>query len=225
MSYFQFLGLLIFLFSFSHSFAFDLPKTSAYEWTQIDEKDGIKVYRSEVKGSDVVAFRGDTVIEADIARVVSALKDMKYKTEWMHELKNIRVVEQVSKNQHVEYYHSGTPWPLDDRDFLYSARYQYYKKDRLFVLNMQSVEREDVPEVDGVVRGRLVDSNYFIRKGDKEGTTHMRVEILADPMGSIPKWIVNLFQKDWPIKTLTGLKKLMENPEFKTMDQVQQFFK
>ena len=86
---------------------------------------------------------------------------------------------------------------LSDRDFLYSARYRYYKKERLFVLNMQSIERGDVPEIDGVVRGRLVDSNYFIKKGDKEGTTHMRVEILADPMGSIPKWIVNLFQKDW----------------------------
>ena len=73
-------------------------------------KDGIKVFRAEVKGSDIVAFRGDTLIEADIARVVSALKDMQFKTEWMHELKNIRVVEQLSKNQHVEYYHSGTPW-------------------------------------------------------------------------------------------------------------------
>ena len=38
MSYFKFLGLLIFLFSLTNSFAFDLPKTSAYEWNQIDEE-------------------------------------------------------------------------------------------------------------------------------------------------------------------------------------------
>ena len=29
-------------------------------------------------------------------------------------------------------------------------------------------------------------------------TTHVTVEIRADPKGNVPKWLVNLFQRDWP---------------------------
>ncbi len=35
----------------------------------------------------------------------------------------------------------------------------------------------------------------------------MIVEIHADPKGSVPKWLVNLFQKGWPRNTIEGIRK------------------
>jgi hypothetical protein len=32
-------------------------------------------------------------------------------------------------------------------------------------------------------------------------------EVLADPKGSVAKWIVNLFQKSWPRKTIASLRR------------------
>ena len=31
-------------------------------------------------------------------------------------------------------------------------------------------------------------------------------EIHADPKGSLPTWVVNMFQKDWPVKTIRNLR-------------------
>ncbi len=33
------------------------------EWQEINDKDGIKVFRKQVEGSKIIAFRGVTVVE------------------------------------------------------------------------------------------------------------------------------------------------------------------
>jgi hypothetical protein len=51
--------------------------------------------------------------------------------------------------------------------------------------------------------------------------THIDAQILADPKGAVPKFLVNLFQKDWPLKTLRALraqakkKDIADNPKLK----------
>ena len=53
--------------------------------------------------------------------------------------------------------------------------------------------------------------------------TKMAVEILVDPMGSVPKWLVNIFQKDWPRNTLKSLGRLMKDPSFQTNERVAKY--
>jgi hypothetical protein len=38
-------------------------------------------------------------------------------------------------------------------------------------------------------------------------------EIHADPKGSIPTFIANAFQKDWPIHTIKNLRKQAQKPD------------
>jgi len=203
----------------------EIKTASNHNWKMIKKVKGITIYSAEVDGEDVVAFRGDTIIDHPIERIVSALGDMKRKTTWMHDLKEIKTVEQYGPLNNIQYYHSGTPWPLSDRDFLFLAEGKYFKNKRMFVLNMRNIVRNDVPPRKGIVRGRLLESNYFISKTDDNNKTALRVEILVDPMGLVPKWVVNIFQRAWPKNTLTGLKRLMDDKTFPTNPKLLKFFK
>ncbi len=216
--------LLTFLVFAYNSFA-DLKTETRHRWKKVKHIDGIDIYEAEVQGADVVAFRGDTTLNFPIARVVSSLADMKRKDEWMHDLKEVKTVEIIDPHVRIEYYHSGTPWPLDDRDFVYRAEFRYFPKKETFVLNLVNAKHKKVPEKENVVRGKIFESNYFISKTSNPNVTKISVEILVDPMGNIPKWIVNIFQKDWPHKTLTGLKRLMGDSSFKTNKRVAKYIK
>ena len=66
------------------------------------------------------------------------------------------------------------------------------------------------------VRGDLMNTTFILTSLENGARTHVIGEVHADPMGSVPKWIVNFFQKDWPIDTLQGLRKQVAKPDVKT---------
>jgi len=45
--------------------------------------------------------------------------------------------------------------------------------------------------------------------------TRVLAEVLADPKGSVAKWIVNMFQKGWPHNTITSLRAQVKKPDIK----------
>ena len=69
-----------------------------------------------------------------------------------------------------------------------------------------------MPETD-CVRGQLDRSAYTMTSIDGGKRTHLIVEIHADPKGSVPKWLVNLFQKAWPRNTIEGIMRQVAKPD------------
>ena len=45
---------------------------------------------------------------------------------------------------------------------------------------------------------------------------------MADPRGSVAKWIVNLVQKDWPHKTIASLRRQVAKPDIKDQARLKQ---
>ena len=48
---------------------------------------------------------------------------------------------------------------------------------------------------------------YWRLKAIDDESTHVAVEVHTDPKGSLPAWLVNMIQKDWPRDTILGLTK------------------
>ncbi len=51
------------------------------------------------------------------------------------------------------------------------------------------------------IRGELIDATFILSSIDDDKKTRVNASFLCDPKGSIPKWLVNFFLKDWPKKT------------------------
>lgn len=185
------------------------------KWEKVEIKKNVEVYRGKIEKSDVVAFRGVSVIDAPIGKVCSVIYDVTRIKEWMSDINDVRLIQKISKFEKIEYNRTSAPWPVSDRDFVYSTKVNVNKADRSVEILVESVEHKDAPPVEGVVRGQLHLSRYFLKSLDKDSRTHIEVEILADPKGSLPKWVVNLFQSSWPVNTVNGIRKLATEKDYK----------
>lgn len=193
-------------------------------WEFVNDDQGVKVWRRSVPGTTILAFRGETVFNAPIAKVSSVLDDTSRRMEWVHSAKVTKTVRPISQLERVEYNRTGVPWPLKDRDFVFHAAIKLDRQKQQVVVNVKSTEDPLKPEDSCCVRGEISHSTYHLTSIDGGKKTHIVIEIVVDPRGGIPNWIVNLFQKSWPRKTLLGVAKQLAKPDIKDLAFVKDFF-
>ena len=191
-------------------------------WEQFDEEDGIRMYRRDVPGSDIVALRGEGFVAAPITRVASVLIDRKRSTEWIDRLVKTKLIRQISDTESVEWDHIKTPTPLKDRDFVFRTSISTDATKKRVTFNYSSVTDPLAPEMDDYVRGTFRGGKFELTMATRknaDGTvtkgTIVNAEVEVDPRGSVPKFIVNMVQKSWPHTTLTALRKQVAKPDIK----------
>ena len=183
------------------------------EWEKIGDSDGVVTLRKEVPDSPVVAFRGEALIEDSMARIAGVLEAVEREKEWMADVVETYNIEKLSESDRWEYNRTKTPWPLQDRDFVIHSTVSFKAEpEPTLTIKMNSAENEKKPPLSGVVRGALIDST-FVLKFLEEKKTFFTCEIHADPKGAIPKWVVNLFQKSWPLDTISGLRRQLQKKD------------
>jgi len=187
------------LFMFTNGFAAD--------WIQVSDKNGIVVYKAKIDGTKIVGFRGETSIYASAEKLMHVLVDNNHRKDWVDRLKTSTVLETVGPYEYVIYQEFKLPWPLKNRDFVYRGKATRMKDGRV-VLVMKSEAHPKAPKTVGV-RAELINSRYTITPIGKY-KSKLEVEIMSDPKGAIPKWLVNLIQKKWPHKTLMAIKTQVE---------------
>ncbi len=181
-------------------------------WEKIGEDDGITVYRREVAGSPVIAFKGEGIIDASILRVASILVDTTRATEWIDSLVEERTIRRVSETEYIEYDHMGTPFVMKDRDFVIDCKLDLDAAQKKATVRFHSVTDSLAPAT-SYVRGELISSSFALTALERGTKTRMVAEIHCDPKGSVAKWIVNWFQKGWPHNTIMSLRAQAAKPD------------
>ena len=181
----------------------------AVDWEHIYTQHEVAVSRASLEGTRLVAFKGDTVMEAPLARVLAVILDNEHRTDWVGRLMESRLLTTDDPFDYVVYQSFGLPPPFSDRDYVYRGHAER-KATGSVTLHMSSVEHPGAPETIGV-RAELVNSRYELTPLP-DGRTRVEVEILTDPKGAMPIWIVNLIQRTWPRDTLTGIREQLGKP-------------
>ena len=191
-------------------------------WELFDEEDGVRCFRRDVPGSDVVALRGEGFVAAPITRVASVLADRKRSVEWIDRLVKTKVLREISETEAINWNHIKTPTPLKDRDFVFKTVITTDPAKKRVTFSYYSVTDPAAPEYDAYVRGSFKSGKFeltMVERTNKDGTktrgTQVVAEVIVDPRGSVPKFIVNMVQKSWPHKTLTALRKQVAKPDIK----------
>lgn len=181
-------------------------------WQKFDDAEGIAVFRREVPGSSVIALRGEGVVDAPIARVASVLIDTTRSTEWIDRLAEVKVVRKISDDEQIHWTHISTPVVIKDRDFVFDIKLELDPANKKLFLNYHSVYDSGAPKTD-YVRGEFKYGTFTLTSIEGGKKTRVLAEVLADPRGSVAKWIVNLVQKDWPHKTIASLRRQVAKPD------------
>jgi hypothetical protein len=188
------------------------PAADSAKWEKIGDSDGIGVYRREVPGSPLIAFKGEGYVNASIIRVASVLVDSNRATEWIDSLTESRIIRQISETETVHYDHIGTPFVLKDRDFVSDCKLVFDPAHKNITLKIHAVTDPLAPTT-SYVRGELIHSSFALTSVEQGKRTFVVAEIHADPKGSVAHWMVNLFQKRWPHSTLTRLRAQVAKPD------------
>ncbi len=184
---------------------------NAFAWEKFDEENGITAYRKNVPGSPIVAFKGDADVNASVERILWVLTNNKYKTEWVNRLKTSYELERKTPHHAVIYQVFKLPFPISNRDYVYEGK--VIRKGEQILVDLKSTTHRKAPKTEGV-RAHLKRCVYTLTpKG--ENKTHISVEVHTDPKGWLPTWLVNRIQKSWPIRTLSGVRKMVNHPRAK----------
>jgi hypothetical protein len=198
----------------------------ATEWEQTGKTDdGITTFRKEVPGSDIIAFRGEGDVNAPLTLIASIVFDCTRGTEWVDDLKESHALhkDQSQTLDFVEYDHVGTPFVMKDRDFVSLVTTRVDPANHS--MTIKSVDDPSAPKTT-FIRGEMVATFIFTAVGSgKDQKTHVLADIHCDPKGSVAKWIVNFFQKDWPVTTFRNLRKQALKADIKIDPRFLRLFK
>jgi hypothetical protein len=191
---------------------FFLTTLNPADWTLMGRRDGIEVYRRETPGSPLVVFKGEGTIEAPLWKVASILLDTRRAPEWADSLKESRVVKRLGPAEYEEYNHLGMPFILKDRDFLSKVVIDIRADQKTFSLAYKPADDGDMPRTH-YVRGQIQYGLFEVTSLETGRRSTLKAEIQVDPRGAIPAWVVNFFQKSWPLNTFQGIRAQAAKPD------------
>lgn len=174
----------------------------AEEWTLAKDEEGIKVYLSEVAGSPYKAYRGVTLIKADMSTLKGLQEDVKASCAWIHECQEQRLLKHEGDKSWT-YARFNTPWPVTPRDSIIEVTTEE-GADGSVTRTLHGVP-DYKPQENGFVRVAEVEG-YWRMTPKTDGMVEVVYQAHSDPGGSVPSWLSNKFVVEAPFNTLKGMR-------------------
>jgi len=185
---------------------------AADEWELVGDADGVRVWRRQVSDSPVLAFRGAAEVPVPIGRLVGLLADSTRSTEWVDLLAESRRLRESGAFESVLYNRYDLSWPVQDRDYVLQRVLSFDPDARVVTAAYRSIEDSAAPLQDCCVRAETDPTSWrFTQLGPSR--TRVEVEVFTDPKGSIPAWLVNVVQSDWPRNSIRRLAERAAAPD------------
>jgi hypothetical protein len=203
-------------------------KESEFHWQESSETDGLTLYQSKVEGSEVIALKGEGIVNAPLEKVASVIVDYTRGTEWIDGLVASKLVRPLGPTEFVEYDHMGIPFPfsmfISDRDFISHVTVDYSPATQRLTVSYLPTEDGLAPVLKQYKRG-VMTCVFKMVPMSMADQTYLEAEIHCDPKGGVPKWLVNFFQQDWPHTTFENLRREMKKPDIQVHPIVAQLLK
>lgn len=210
------LFLAVFVFSSSQMvFSKDL------EWTYVDEKEGIKLYKCKEKIDGLIPFKVKTVLNFPHEKVVKVLIDAEKKSLWAPKLKKTKIHKTLAYNKFVysEYY--TVPFPFYDREFFLQGTIKTERDSIIFSAENPEIVHEPA-EDHVVVNIKKLEFKITPLGNDR---THIDFTFIGDMGGMVPKFVVNIIQSKWPIKFIMALSEYMQKNDDVECERYNTFIK
>ncbi|HJS54139.1 MAG TPA: START domain-containing protein [Chitinophagaceae bacterium] len=181
-----------------------------YNWKLSKDKDGIKVYQSEVKHSKYKNIKVECTLEGTYDKLMAILNDVINQKKWVYNNINSSILKRISGNEF--YYHSEThlPWPMTNRDAIIHLKMNKDSLNRFLKVSAVSVPGY-APEKNGIVRVPRSDISWYVTMPSAKTISIVYI-FDAEPGGSLPAWAVNMFTDKGPYESFKKLSELLKRP-------------
>lgn len=174
-------------------------------WRVVREEDGVELAR---RASDPPSFRGITVIDASLPRVLAVLRDVSRHVEWRSRCVESRILARESPRVALLYNRIAGSWPVADRDAVLRSETHVDGPDAAHI-DLRAVDSPLAPARDGAVRMPRLEGRYALRALAPE-RTRVEYRMQLDLGGVVPGWLARFATEDMPVRTLAGLRRQVE---------------
>ncbi len=180
-------------------------------WKYLKTTDGINVYIKNKEGTALKEIKLQTHFTRKMSVVVAALQDVNSYPKWVYKASYSEKIKSVNNWETIYYNYLDFPWPITDRDVVVYNKIYQDPKTKL-VISSSSAKKGVLPAKDKIFRIEDMHSEWILKPEEKG--VYAEYYFSSNPGGDIPNWSINAAMDDGPIKTIQGLKKLLNSGQF-----------
>lgn len=174
-----------------------------YTWKQQKDKDGIKIFVSDVKGSSFKAVKAECTFAGTYDKLIAVLSNVGGFKNWIYHNKKSILLKQNTPYDFIYYSQTSMPWPLDDRYVILHLKINTDSLPKFLSIKGYN-EPDSIPKTPGMVKVPHYKATWTVTMPSAE-TIHIHYILELDPGGSIPAWIANSYVDKGPYETFSNL--------------------
>ncbi len=179
-------------------------------WVLKADKDGIKVYTRPMPGSKVKAIKVECTLQAGLSQLAYIIMDINSCKQWVYSTKSCGLLKQVSPHELFYYSEVDVPWPVSNRDFVAHLTASQNPVNRTVTIDAENVPGF-TPQKPNVVRIVQSVGKWLLTPAGGH-LVNVEYTLFADPGGSVPAWLINLFITKGPMESFKKLKEHLAQP-------------
>ncbi len=205
---------LFFLLIFQLNVFSEVAETNPWQLKKFGN--GISIYTRTTENSKYKELKSVFQIKTSLSSIIALLNDFESYPQWVYRCEKSKAIKKDSDKHLIRYQSIMAPWPVDNRDMVLDVN--SYQDEKTKIVYQKVICLPDyISPVAGHVRIREFRAQWTL-KPLKNGMVEVEYELLVNPGGNIPAWIVNMAVVDGPFETSVNMKEwLMKDKYQKTV--------
>ncbi len=183
-------------------------------WTLVKNKKGVKVYTRKVDGIDFKEFKGVITLKTSLTSLVALVGDTESLPDWIENCAKVQLLNRVSERETYAYTLSKAPWPVMDRDAVVHNLLAQ-DSDTGVITVRQTGKPDHIKPKKNIIRVKRIEG-FWQFTPQEDGAVEVVYQVLSDPSGALPAWLVNSSVVSQPYKTLLKMKKKVMQDKYQT---------
>ena len=200
------------LFLFSLLFITLSSFQNTYNWQLKKFENDISIYTRTPENSKYKELKAVYQIKSSLSSIIALLNDFESFPKWVYRCEKSMALKKDSDNHIIRYQTVVAPWPVDNRDMILEVNSFQDKKTKIVYQKVNSIP-DYIPLVKGHVRVREFRALWTLIPL-KNGFVEVNYELLVNPGGNIPAWLVNLALVDGPFDTSVKMREMLMNEKY-----------
>ncbi len=189
--------------------AFASAAFTQYNWKLSKDKDGIRVYQSDVQHSNFKSIKVECTMEGNYDKLMAVISDLGHQKDWVYNNKTSYMLKSISPLEYYYYAETSLPWPMSNRDAAIHLKMNKDSLNRFLKINAVSVPNY-TPEKSGKVRVPRSDISWYVTMPTPKTISIVYI-FEAEPGGSLPAWLVNMFADKAPYESFKKLSEKLKS--------------
>jgi ribosome-associated toxin RatA of RatAB toxin-antitoxin module len=190
-----------------------IQEKAGEEWHLKKYEQGISVYTRHAEHSKLKELRSDFQVKTSLSSIVALLNDFESYPDWVYHCEKSYAALKISDKEFIQYQSVKAPWPVENRDIVIHKKFTQDPITKVVIQRINGMP-DYLPNVAGHIRVKVFKATWIITPL-KGGMVNLEYQLLVDPSGSLPLWLVNLAVVDGPFDTEVNMKEMLMKEKYR----------